>query len=324
MTKQSRGARALALVAALLATPTALAQQYPTKPVRLIVPFAPGGPADITARIVSQKLGEAFNQQFVVETRAGASGMIGAEFVARSAPDGYTVLVTASANVIVPHLYTKMTFDPLKDFIPVSVVMTSPLLMTVTPSLPAKTVKEFIALAKARPGELAFGSSGPGSSTHLTAELLKSVTATKMIHVPYKGQGQAIADVIAGQIQLMFLSPPAAKQYVDAKRLRALAITSDQRFSQLPEVPTFVELGYKALVTGSWYAVWVPAKTPDAIVSRLNTELVRIVNQPDVRNRILELGGVPVGNSVAEFDAFQKAESARWAKIVKESGARIE
>jgi tripartite-type tricarboxylate transporter receptor subunit TctC len=311
-------------VAALVAAPAAMSQQYPAKPVRLVTPFAPGGPVDITARILAQKLGETFNQQFVVETRSGASGMIGAEHVARSAPDGYTILVTASANVIVPHLYSKMAYDPLRDFTPVTVVLTSPLLMTVTPALPAKSVKELIALAKARPGELAFGSSGSGSSTHLTAELLKTVTGTNMSHVPYKGQGQAITDVISGQIQVMFLSPPAAKQYVEARRLRALAITSDKRFPQLPDVPTFVESGYRDLVTGSWYAVWVPAKTPEAIVSRLNTELVRIVNMPDVRKRIIDLGGVPVGNSVAEFDAFQKAESARWAKIIKVSGAKIE
>ena len=319
-----KSTRVCVLLAALLAAP-ALAQQYPTKPVRLIVPFAPGGPADITARIVGQKLGEAFNQQFIVESRAGASGMIGAELVARSTPDGYTVLVTASALVITPHMFAKMAYDPLRDFIPVSVVMTSPLLLTVTSSLPAKNVKELIALARARPNELSFGSSGPGSSTHLTGELLKTVTGTKMTHVPYKGQGQAIADVIAGYIQLMFLSPPAVKPYVDAARLRALAITSDKRFSQLPAVPTFLESGYnKELVTGSWYAVWLPAKTPEAIVSRLNTELVRIVNLPDVRNRILELGGVPVGNSSAEFDTFQKAESMRWARVIKESGAKLE
>lgn len=311
-------------VATLFAVAPALGQQYPTKPVRLIVPFAPGGPADITARIVSQKLGETFNQQFVVENRAGATGTIGAEQVARSTPDGYTVLVTASAHVIVPHMFSKLSYDALRDFTPVTVVMTSPLLMTVTRSLPVKSVKELIALAKSRPGELSFGSSGSGSSTHLTAELLKSVTGTKITHVPYKGQGQAISDVISGQIQLMFLSPPAAKQYVDAGRLRALAITSEQRFSQMPDVPTFLELGYKDLVTGSWYGVWVPAKTPEAVVSRLNTELVRIVNMPDVRNRIVELGGVPVGNTVAEFDAFQRAESARWAKIIKEAGAKLE
>jgi tripartite-type tricarboxylate transporter receptor subunit TctC len=311
-------------VAMMFAAPIALSQQYPSKPVRLIVPFAPGGPADITARIVGQKLTEAFNQQFVVENRAGATGTIGAEQVARSTPDGYTVLVTASAHVIVPHMFSKLSYDALKDFTPVTVVMSSPLLMTVTRSLPVKSIKELVALAKARPGELSFGSSGSGSSTHLTAELLKSVTGTKITHVPYKGQGQAISDVIAGQIQLMFLSPPAAKQYVDAGRLRALAITSEKRFSQLPDVPTFLELGYKDLVTGSWYAVWVPAKTPEAVVSRLNTELVRIVNMPDVRNRILELGGVPVGNTVAEFDGFQRAESARWAKIIKEAGAKLE
>ena len=308
----------------LLGAPFAFAQQYPSKPVRLVTPFAPGGPVDITARILAQKLGETFSQQFLVDSRPGATGMIGAEHVAKSAPDGYTILVTASAHVIVPHMFSKMTYDPIRDFTPVTVVLTSPLLLTVTPSLPAKTVKEFIALAKARPGELSFGSSGSGSSTHLTAELLKSVTATRMSHVPYKGQGQAITDVITGQIQSMFLSPPAAKTWVDAGRLRAIAITSEKRFSQLPTVPTFVESGYRELVTGSWYAVWVPAKTPEPIVSRLNTELVRIVNLPDVRNRIVELGGVPVGNSVAQFDAFQKAESARWAKIIRESGAKLE
>jgi tripartite-type tricarboxylate transporter receptor subunit TctC len=307
-----------------VAASVAIAQQYPSKPVRLVTPFAPGGPVDITARILAQKLGETFNQQFIVDSRPGATGMIGAEHVARSAPDGYTVLVTASAHVIVPHMFSKMTYDPIRDFTPVTVVLTSPLLATVTPSLPAKTVKEFIALAKARPGELSYGSSGSGSSTHLTAELLKSVAGIRMNHVPYKGQGQSLTDVMTGQIQLMFLSPPAAKQWVDAGRLRALAITSEQRFSQLPNVPTFVESGYKELVTGSWYAVWVPAKTPEPIVSRLNAELVRIVNLPDVRNRIVELGGVPVGNSVAEFDAFQKAESARWAQIIKESGAKLE
>jgi tripartite-type tricarboxylate transporter receptor subunit TctC len=307
-----------------LAAPAALAQQYPSKPVRLVTPFAPGGPVDITARILAQKLAETFNQQFIVDSRPGATGMIGAEHVAKSAPDGYTILVTASAHVIVPHMFSKMTYDPLRDFTPVTVVLTSPLLATVTPSLPAKTVKEFIALAKARPGELSYGSSGSGSSTHLTAELLKSVAGISMNHIPYKGQGQSLTDVMTGQIQLMFLSPPAAKQWVDSGRLRALAITSEQRFLQLPNVPTFVESGYKELVTGSWYAVWVPAKTPEPIVSRLNTELVRIVNLPDVRNRIVELGGVPVGNSVAEFDAFQKAESARWAKIIKDSGAKLE
>jgi tripartite-type tricarboxylate transporter receptor subunit TctC len=318
----------LLTVAALLAAPAALSQgtssTYPTKTVRMVAPFAPGGPVDLTARIVAQKLGETFSQQFVVDNRTGASGMIGAEQVAKSAPDGYTMLVNSSIHVIVPSLFSKMNYDPLRDFTPVGVVSTSPLVLVVTPALPAKNVREFIALAKARPGELSFGSSGSGSSTHLTAELLKSVTGTRMTHVPYKGQGQAITDVVTGEIQFMFNSPSAVKAFIDAKRLRVLGITSDKRSPQMPDVPTFAESGYRDLVTGSWYAVWLPAKTPEAIVSRLNSEIVRIVNLPDVRNRIVELGGVPIGGSSAEMDAFQKAESARWAKVVKESGAKAE
>ena len=303
---------------------TALAQGYPTKSVRMVAPFAPGGPVDLTARILAQKLGETFSQQFVVDNRSGASGMIGAEQVAKSAPDGYTMLVSSSIHVIVPSLFPKMAYDPIRDFTPVSVVSTSPLVLVITPALPVKNVKEFVALAKARPGELSFGSSGSGSSTHLTAELLKSVTGTRMTHIPYKGQGQAITDVITGEIQFMFNSPSAVKAFVDAKRLRVLGITSDKRSQQMPEVPTFAESGYRDLVTGSWYAVWLPAKTPEAIVSRLNAEIVRIVKLPEVHNRIVELGGVPIAGTPAEMDAFQKAEAARWAKVVKESGAKAQ
>ena len=313
----------LALAVSFVA-PGAFAQTYPTKTVRMVAPFAPGGPVDLTARILGQKLGETFGQQFVVDNRTGASGMIGAEQVAKSAPDGHTLLVSSSIHVIVPSLFSKMTYDPIRDFTPVSVVSTSPLVLVVTPSLPAKNVREFVALAKARPGELAFGSSGSGSSTHLTAELLKSVTGTRMNHIPYKGQGQAITDVITGEIQFMFNSPSSVRSFIDAKRLRVLAITSDKRSPQMPDVPTFAESGYGDLVTGSWYAVWLPAKTPEAIVSRLNSEIVRVVNLPDVRNRIIELGGVPIGGTSGEMDAFQKKEAARWAKVVKDSGAKVE
>jgi tripartite-type tricarboxylate transporter receptor subunit TctC len=317
----------LIAAATALAAPAAWAQTaaaYPAKSVRMVAPFAPGGPVDLTARILGQKLGETFGQQFLVDNRTGASGMIGAEQVAKSAPDGYTMLVNSSIHVIVPSLFSKMTYDPIRDFTPVSVVSTSPLVLVVTPSLPVKNVKEFVALAKARPGELSFGSSGSGSSTHLTAELLKSVTGTRMTHIPYKGQGQAITDVITGEIQFMFNSPSAVKAFIDAKRLRVLGITSDKRSQQMPDVPTFAESGYRDLVTGSWYAVWLPAKTPDSIVARLNAEIMRIVRLPDVSKRIVELGGVPIGGTSAEMDAFQKAESARWAKVVKESGAKAE
>ena len=314
----------LIAAAALLTSSSVLSQAYPGKPVRMVAPFAPGGPVDLTARILAQKLGETFNQQFVVDNRTGASGMIGAEQVAKAAPDGYTMLVNSSIHVIVPSLFSKMSYDPIRDFTPVTVVSTSPLVLVVTPSLPARNIKEFIALAKARPGELAFGSSGSGSSTHLTAELLKSATGTRMNHVPYKGQGQAITDVITGEIQFMFNSPSSVKSFIDAKRLRVLGITSDKRSTQMPDVPTFLESGYKDVVTGSWYAIWLPAKTPEAIVSRLNSEIVRIVGTPEVRNRIIELGGVPIAGTAAEMDAFQKAESARWAKVVKDSGAKAQ
>jgi tripartite-type tricarboxylate transporter receptor subunit TctC len=314
-------------VSAALATfmpSAALAQSWPTKPVRMVAPFAPGGPVDLTARILAQHLGEAFKQQFVVDNRTGASGTIGAEQVARAAPDGHTLLVSASVHVIVPSLFPKLSYDAIRDFAPVSVVSTSPLVLVVTPSLPVGSVKEFVALAKRHPGELSFGSSGSGSSTHLTAELLKSVTGTKMTHIPYKGQGQAITDVVTGEIQFMFNSPSAVKAFIDAKRLRVLGTTSDKRSPQMPEVPTFAESGFKDLVTGSWYAVWLPAKTPEAIVSRLNSEIVRITKLPDVSRRIVELGGVPVANSPSEMDAFQKIEAVRWAKVVKESGAKMD
>jgi tripartite-type tricarboxylate transporter receptor subunit TctC len=314
----------VAVAAALIAAPQTFAQTFPTKPVRLVAPFTAGGPVDITARILAQKLTDAWGQQVVVDNRTGASGMIGAEMVAKSPPDGYTLLVNSSIHVIVPSLFSKMGYDPLRDFAPVTVVSSSPLLLVVTPSLPVKNIKEFVALAKARPGELSFASSGSGSSTHLTAELFKTVTGTNMVHVPYKGQSQALTDVISGQVPFMFNSLPPVLEFVKGKRLRALGITAAKRFSALPDVPTFAESGYKDLVTGSWYAVWAPAKTPEALVTRLNADIVKVINLPEVRTRILELGGEPVGNTPAEFDAFQKAEAARWAKVVKESGAKAE
>jgi tripartite-type tricarboxylate transporter receptor subunit TctC len=314
----------LLAVSSVFSIPAALAQTYPSKTIRIMAPFSPGGPVDITARILAQKLGEALGQTVIVENRTGASGMIGAELVAKSAPDGHLLLANASIHVIVPSLFSKMTYDPIRDFTPVTVVSSSPLMLVVTPALPVKNVKGFITLAKAHPGEMSFGSSGPGSSTHLTAELLKSVTNTNMVHIPYKGQGQAITDVITGQIQFMFNSPSAVGEFIKAGRLRTLAITSEKRLAQWPDVPTFVETGYKDMVTGSWYGIWVPAKTPQAIVARLNTEIVRIVNLPDVRQRIIDMGGEPVANSSAEFDAFQKAEMARWAKIVKQAGIEVQ
>ncbi len=274
--------RSTLLIATLTWAATAAFAQtnYPAKPVRLVAPFTAGGPVDITARILAQKLTDAWGQQVLVENRTGASGMIGAELVAKSPADGYTLLVNSSIHVIVPSLFPKMAYDPIRDFAPITVVSSSPLLLVVTPSLPVKNVKEFIALAKARPGELSFASSGSGSSTHLTAELFKTVTRTSMQHVPYKGQSQALTDVISGQIPFMFNSLPPVLEFVKAKRLRVLAITSAKRYASLPDVPTFAESGYKELITGSWYAIWAPAKTPEALVARLNADIVKIVNLP--------------------------------------------
>ena len=310
--------------AALLASNAHAQLSYPSKPLRIIAPLTAGGPVDISARILAQKLTESWGQQVIVENRAGASGTIGGDAVAKAPPDGYTVLLTSSAHVITPGILPKVPYDPVRDFTPISVVMSSPLLLMVTPSLPVNNVKEFIALARAHPGELSFASGGVGSSTHLTPELLKSVTGTKMIHVPYKGQSQAITDLIAGQIPFMFNAVPTVIEFIHARRLRALAITSDKRVGLLPNVATFAEAGYKEMITGSWYGVWLPAKTPEPIVSRWVNEVIRIVNLPDVRKRIVDLGAEPVANTPAQFDAFQKAEAVRWAKVIRESGAKTE
>ena len=314
----------IALLPVATACVNVQAQSYPIKPIRIIAPFTAGGPVDITARILAQKMTESWGQQIVVENRAGASGTIGSDIVAKAAADGYTALVSSSAHVIVPGLLTRMPYDAIRDFAPVSVVMSSPLLLVVTPTLPVNTAKAFVALARAHPGELSFASAGAGSSTHLTAELLKSVTGTKMVHVPYKGQSQAITDVISGQVPFMFNTLPAVIEFAKAGRLRVLAITAENRATQLPAVPTFAESGYPAMITGSWYAAWLPAKTPEAIISRWSSEIVRIVNLPDVRHRVLDMGGEPVANTPAQFDAFQKSETTRWAKVIRESGAKAE
>jgi len=314
---------ALVFAAITLAAP-APAQQYPVKPVRLIVAFAPGGPLDIHARIVGQKLSESWGQQVVIDNRTGASGTIGADLVAKAPADGYTVLANASVHVIVPSLIAKLPYDAIRDFTPVTVMGSAPLLLVVTPTLPAKTVRELAALGKARPGALTFGSGGNGTSTHLSGEFLKTVLGIKMTHIPYKGTGPGLIDVMAGHVPMMFSSVTAAIELVKSGRLRPVAITSTKRYPQLPSVPTFSESGYPQLVIGSWYAIWLPARAPESVVSKLHADIARVLNLPEVRNRITELGGEPVGNSPADFDAFQKAEMARWARVIKESGAKAE
>ena len=319
-----RTIRSVAGACLLLASAAPFAQTWPARTVRMVAPFTAGGPVDLNARIVAQKLTESWNQQVVVDNRVGASGMIGAEGVAKAAPDGYTLLVNSSIHVIVPSLFPKMTYDPIRDFVAVSMLSTAPLVLLANPSLPVRTVKELIALAKARPGELTFGSAGSGSSTHLTGELLKSVTGTQMVHIPYKGSSQVLVDVISGQIPMMFNSLAGSPEFVKSGRVRAIAVTSAKRTALFPDVPTFAESGYKDLVTGSWYGVWAPAKTPEAIITRIAGDLGRIIALADVRTRMIEVGSEPAGSGPAEFDAFQKAEAARWAKVVRDSGAKAQ
>jgi len=319
-----RASLRLSAVFLVLAAPLAQAQSFPVKPVRVVVGFVPGGPTDIMARMVSQKLSESWGQTVIIENRAGATTQIAGEVVANSVPDGYTLLANASTQALLPTLYPKMAYDPIKDFKPITVVFSAPFLLTLTPTLPVKSINDVVKLAKARPGELSYGSAGLGSASHLTFELFRVNTGTSMGHVPYKGQGQALADLVAGEVQLMFNSLGAVTGFLKSGRLRTVGVTSAERLPSLPEVPTFKESRVPDMVTGSWYGFWAPARTPDTIANQLNKEIVRITQSPEIRQRILDMGGVPMGNSRAEFEAFQEADRARWARVIKEAGIKLQ
>ncbi|HRA22811.1 MAG TPA: tripartite tricarboxylate transporter substrate binding protein [Usitatibacteraceae bacterium] len=312
---------ALGLVA-LVAGP-AQAQDYPTKTIRLIAPFAPGGSVDIVGRILAQKMTESLGQTVVVENKPGASGMIGADMVAKSAPDGYTLLVNSSIHVIVPSLFSKVTYNALEDLVAVGQATEVPMVMLTGAGSRAKSVQDVIAWAKAEPG-VAYASAGSGSSAHLAGEVFKKATGVTLTHIPYKGSGAAMADVIGGQVPLMFDALTAAMGHIQGNKMRALAVSSQQRSPILPDVPTFQELNMPQMNLSTWHGVWAPKGTPPAIVKKLNAEIARIVALPDVREKIKGLGGVPVGNTPEQFDAYQRAELAKWSRIVKESGAKVD
>ena len=308
----------------LLATTSAGAQDYPARPVRVVVPYAPGGPVDIVGRITAQKLTEAFGQQFVVDNRAGAGGNIAVEVVARSAPDGYTLLVGANGtNAINPNLYRKMTVDPEKDLAPISMVASSAMILVVHPSLPAANVKQLIALARSQPGAINYASSGSGSTAHLSAELFKSMAKIDLLHVPYKGAGPALTDLIAGQVQTMITGVSSTLPYVKAGRLKALGVSSEKRLPLLPEVPSISEQLPGFEVT-TWYGVFAPAATPAPLVEKLNQALVRIFNAPDAQARLAAIGADVHTNAPEQFARAIAHERAKWAKIVRESGARAD
>ena len=297
-------------------SPDAGAQGYPTRPVRMIVPFPPGGGTDILARIVAQKLGERLGQQVIVDNRPGAGTNIGMELAARAVPDGYTLLMASIGVAANPSLYPKMPFDPVRDLAPVTLVAIAPTVLAVHPSVSARTVKQFISLVQSKPGQLNYGSYGSGSGAHLAAELFKLTTGLDIVHVPYKGGGPAITALMSGEVQMVFSSMLPVMPHLKSGRLVAIAIASAKRTAALPDLPTFRESGID-YETGTWFGVLVPTGTPKEIVAKLHGEIARIVKLPDVQERIAGEGADPIGNTPAEFQAFIRSEAAKAAKVVK-------
>ncbi|MBI4189163.1 MAG: tripartite tricarboxylate transporter substrate binding protein [Betaproteobacteria bacterium] len=304
---------------------SAQAPAYPSKQVRVIVSLAAGSAADIVTRIVTPKLSDAFGQQFFVENRMGAGGNIGAEAAARSAPDGYTLLIVAAGITVNQTLFSKLNYNLEKDLEPVGLIASAPFVLAVHPSLPVKSVKELIALARARPGQLLFASTGTGSSTHLAAEIFKMrAGGLNMVHVPYKGSPQAVTDLMAGQVSILFAATTTIMPHVKSGRLRALAITSDKRSVAAPGLPTITESDLPGFVAGTWHGMLAPAGISRDIVARLNRELANIIRMPDIRERFASIGVDPITNTPEEFAAYIKAEIAKWGEAVKVSGARVD
>ena len=310
----------------LLAAGAAFAQDYPTRTVRMVAPFAPGGATDVLTRIVSQKLNERWGQTVMVDNRVGASGNIGAEVVAKQVPpDGYTLLVAGAPHAINMSLFKNLRYDLAKDLAPISGIATFPSLIALHPSLPARSVKELIALARARPGELNFGSAGNGSPNHLSMELFKTMAKVGMTHIPYKGgSGQMVTDLIAGQVQLASMGLPPSIPYVKSGRLRAIAVTSLKRSPLLPDVPTVAESGLPGFDVTSWYGVFGPAALPQGLVARLNGDLVAVLGTVDMKERLSSLGAEPAPMTPDDFGRYVRDEIAKWSKVVRESGAKVD
>ncbi|HXE49580.1 MAG TPA: tripartite tricarboxylate transporter substrate binding protein [Ramlibacter sp.] len=313
------GAALLALAAA-----TAWAQNYPNKPIRIIVPYPPGGGADITARPIAQMLSERWGQPVVIENHGGASGMIGADMVARAVPDGYTILVSSSAEVALDvALYPKMQYDPVKDFAPITLATVTPMALVVHPSLPITSVKEYLAAASAKPGSMAFGSAGSGSPHHFAGEWLKMLAHVDIVHVPYKGSGPLVADLLAGHTPSGFATLLPAMQHLKSGKLRALAVTTQKRVALLPDVPALSETLPGFDIT-QWNAVWAPAGTPKDVLDKLSVEIIRIVRSPEYKARLLEQGCEAIGNSPSELAAFQKAEIEKYRKIAQQANIKAD
>lgn len=318
-----RAALVLSVASALLPA-AAGAQEFPQHPVRMVLPYPAGGPTDLLARVVAVKMGESLGQGVVVDNKPGASGMIGAEAVARAAADGYTILANASLHVINPSIQPKMRYDAFKDFVPITQLADVPLVLVVNNASPVKTVQDLIAYARREGGALNFGSAGNASAQHLAGESFKLAARVPMQHVPYKGSAPALTDLMGGQIQLMFDSMPSAMPFIKAGKLRAIAVTTPRRASALPDIPTVAESGLPGFDISTWYGLWAPRGTPAAVVEKLATHAAAALKRPDVRQQYADMGAEPVGSSPADFARYNAAEGRKWAEIVRRSGAKAD
>lgn len=301
----------------------ATAQAYPHKPIRFVVPFGAGGPGDAIGRMIGRQLTESLGQPVVIDNRSGATTIIGTEIAAKSPPDGHTILLISTTHAVNPSLFQKLPYDPIKDFAPVTLITTTPFMLGIHPSVAASSVSEFVAIARSKPGSLNYGSSGAGSSIHLTTELLKSAANIQMTHVPYKGSGPAFIDLIAGQIQMLFSSTVSSMPHVKSGKVRGLAITSLKRASALPEIPTIAE-SYPGFESSSWFGMLVPARTPKPVIDRLLADTRAALNSPNVNQALLSQGAEPGGQSPAEFGAYFQSEIKKWARVIKSAGIKLD
>ena len=303
----------------------AMAQTYPSKPIRLVVPYPPGGGSDTIARPLSQKMSEDLGQQVIIDNRGGAGGNVGMEMVARAAPDGYTIVLALTAQLAVNvSLYRKLPYDPLRDYAPITLLGNGPYILVTHPSLPARSVKDLIALAKARPGQIAYASSGSGSGGHLAMELFKTMTGTDLLHIPYKGGGPALVDLLAGQVQALFSTQVAATPHIEAGRIRALGVSTAKRSALLPKIPTIAEAGVPGYDSGVWYAILAPAGTPRDVVNKLNSEIVRVLKVPDYHKLLMFAGIDAIGSTPEELSAYIKSEITKYAKVVKDAKLHVD
>jgi tripartite-type tricarboxylate transporter receptor subunit TctC len=315
---------AFACLCAIALAGVAIAQGYPAKPVRLIVPFPPGGATDVLSRAVGQKLAESFKQQFVIDNRSGASGILGLELAGRAVPDGYTIAMAQATNLAINlAVMGKLPYDPVRDFAPISLVATSHSMLVVHPSLPVRSIKDLVALAKARPGAINYASAGGGGPGHILTERFKKAAKIDMVHVPYKGANPALNDVVAGHVQLYFTSPISAQPFLQSGRLRGIATAGVKRSPSMPELPTIAESGYPEIESTSWWGLVAPVAVPRDIIDRLGAETARILNTPEVKERLVSQGAEPVGNTPDQFAAFIKSEITKWARMVKETGVKV-